>query len=460
MIVVFVVDTSPSMGRPAVGDSGMSRLDLAKMAVEDLFKQLRKRLLDHQRIVCEQNQTTQRSFVNLGITTLPDSLLLLSTARQHPDTAACAAGGRLLIGFSETPQESSSSSSSDPTQQQLQHMERFQRELKGLQAAKWDDPSKPFPEDAGGAVGLNAALSAGLQLLSRYRLQSRLTENFGMGRLPSTALMMTTANSTASALQPACLILITDGACLRQSPKMGGGPLTLQYGSQPLKEFYKEPFRWDQRVYCVGIGGREGISSTQYLHPQLRAMCEVTGGSHWLVRTPSMLSSITENMLKRISPPLPSELPLIPDPLYLRLPNNMNNNCSSTTAAVSTTPGSSFVNGGPICCLQGLENDETGRPPTRLRAMLLYVASPATTTGDILSQPLWCIPEAFFPSKKLDTLPPRSAQPLLYYSKYPTNLGSKSFEPIQLIKMLVSSKIMIEFFLLVLPVVSYIFSFV
>ena len=45
MIVVFVIDTSPSMGRPLVVDgakvgltarNGMSKLDLAKMAVEDI----------------------------------------------------------------------------------------------------------------------------------------------------------------------------------------------------------------------------------------------------------------------------------------------------------------------------------------------------------------------------------------------------------------------------------------
>jgi hypothetical protein len=74
--------------------------------------------------------------------------------------------------------------------------------------------------------------------------------------------------------------------------------------------------------------------------------------------------------------------------------------------------------------------------------MLLYTASPATCNtaqGDgvpILSSPLWCIPESFYPSKKLDTLPPRQAQPLLYLSKYPSNLGGKSFEPMQVMKML------------------------
>jgi integrator complex subunit 6 len=77
--------------------------------------------------------------------------------------------------------------------------------------------------------------------------------------------------------------------------------------------------------------------------------------------------------------------------------------------------------------------------------MLMYVSTMATIGAEaeapILSPPLWCIPESFFPSKKLDSLPPRPAQPLLYFSKYPSNLGLKSFEPLHVIKMLVSARL-------------------
>lgn len=67
-------------------------------------------------------------------------------------------------------------------QQQLS-AEAFQRELKGLKVATIADTTKPWPEEAGGAAGLNASLSAGLELLSKFRLQHRQTEHFGMGRL-------------------------------------------------------------------------------------------------------------------------------------------------------------------------------------------------------------------------------------------------------------------------------------
>lgn len=452
MIFIFVVDTSPTMSRPAVGDSGMSRLDVAKMMVEDLSRQLRKRHSEHTRLLMQDaDPVLQRSVVNLGQKGNlggSDAFLLLSTSRQYPDTGACGAGGRLLVGFGPRFQADSTnitqSEQSAPVDgsgiQSHELMESFQRELKRLVAAEWDVNS-PFPEDGGGAVGLNAALSSGLQLLSRYRLQNRLTENFGMGRLPNTAIPMSNGVPAAAALQPACLILVTDGACLRQPPKLGGGTLQLQFGSQPLREFYTEPFRWDQRIFCLGVGGREGVSSSQYLHPQLRALCEVTGGSHWMVRGSANLQGVTEALVRRIRPALPRELPLT-DPLYLRI-QQQNNQVPST---VLTAPGTCFINGGPVCTFQALEADEGSGTVMKLRAMMLYTGSQATMQSQLqnniadsshcIGPPLWHIPEAFFPNKKFDTLPPRTAQPLLFFSKVPSNLGSKSFEPAQVIKML------------------------
>lgn len=104
MIVVFVVDTSPSMSRPVSGDSGMSRLDLAKMTVEDLSRRLRKGGFEHNSNFVVENagagasggtttsgnttNSTQRSISNIGQgASRQDALLLLSTSRQHPDTA-------------------------------------------------------------------------------------------------------------------------------------------------------------------------------------------------------------------------------------------------------------------------------------------------------------------------------------------------------------------------------------
>lgn len=218
MIVVFVVDTSPSMGRPAVGDSGLSRLDVAKIAVEDFHRQWWRRV----RAVASGSFSTS---LGQQQPQTADQFLLLSSSRQHPETAACAAGGRLLVGFhvvssiesqpqqqqrpSQQQQQQQEGQHHDPAQQHAQQSaEAFQRELKGLKVGIVADPNKPWPEEAGGAAGLNAALSAGLELLSRYRLQNRQTENFGMGRLPNTAIPTLNGSPSTAALLPACLVLV------------------------------------------------------------------------------------------------------------------------------------------------------------------------------------------------------------------------------------------------------------
>lgn len=213
----------------------------------------------------------------------------------------------------------------------------------------------------------------------------------------------------------------------------------MHFGSQPLREFYQEPFRWDQRIFIQAVGAGEGVSSSQYLHPQLRTFCEVTGGAHWVIRSNLSIPSATDALLKRLCPPIPRELPL-PDPLFKTF--------GAPPGSTSLTPYvcekvTHFVNGGPICCFQSFEGDKHSNAPSLLRAMLLYVGSTATVSSSpshpetiILNPPMFCIPEAFFPSKKLDTLPPRPAQPKLFYTKHPANLGSKSFDPNHIIKLL------------------------
>ena len=349
MIVVFVIDTSPSMGEPlftnkTTGGNNMTKLDLAKMAVESMSKSLTKRVSEHNLQLQQQPMNVQKTLHNMGLGyAAQDQFLLLSTSRQypkHPSSAVCGAGGRLLVGFGDY--------IVDPSADQADYSPpsttngSFDHELKHLQSSTWHShpstnqqqqqqqsnsdqsslsagaqPHLPFPEDAGGAVGLNIALSTGLSLLSRYRLKNRLTENFGMGRLPSPAMLAPSGSTTAvAALQPACLVLLTDGDCLRKPPSEGGGVLQLQKGSVPLREFYQEPFRWDQRIFCLGVGGEPYVSSKDYLHPSLRALCEVTGGCHTMLRSTTGLSTLVDQITKLMAPPRAKEL-LLPDPLKL-----------------------------------------------------------------------------------------------------------------------------------------------
>ena len=230
------------------------------------------------------------------------------------------------------------------------------------------------------------------------------------------------------ALQPACLVLLTDGECLKKPPSEGGGNLQLQFGNAPLRDFYREPFRWDQRIYCVGVGS----NATRSLHPSLQAFCEVTGGCYTSIESSSSLSQLSEKLIQLIAPSLPKEMP-IPNPL---------SHPSKKGAAKEATDGimnvsGVFVNGGPVCSFQQLDGGESKMH----RALMLHVPCQTDSTIEstqVYQPPIWCIPESFFPDKKLDTLPPRTGQPVLHFSRhYQHHVGTiNTFDPLNVMKML------------------------
>ena len=445
MIVVFVVDTSPSMGETLVSKNGssLSKLDLAKMTVESLVKMMERRVHEHNMKV-QSDTWTLKSIKNLGFGLIPnDQFLLLSTGCQRTSSSFGAAGGRLLVGFGPQENKNNDASAEHFLVYNMQNRKiEFDKELKNLKAADWNKEDESFPKDGGGALGLNAALSQGLQLLSRHRLQSRCTENFGLGRLPSNAVLTSVGvginnaqgggmQQASNALQPACLILLSDGECLRKLPSEGGGQLQLQFGNLPLREFYQEPFRWDQRVCCLGIG-----SSVNNLHPSLRAFCDVSGGMLTSINSVPDISQAATVISRLLAPKLPQTWPL-QNPLRLpHIPPASSENSINVSEEV-------FVNGGPVCAFQVLERASNGQAGSLHRAMLLYSPSwhndaVKTTSHNNLTHlpPLWCIPEKYFPSKKLESLPPRKAQPLLHYTRFYQAVDTCAFDPHKVMQML------------------------
>ncbi|KAL7550327.1 hypothetical protein ACHAWF_013567 [Thalassiosira exigua] len=141
--------------------------------------------------------------------------------------------------------------------------------------------------------------------------------------------------------------------------------------------------------------------------------------------SPSVPSS---KILMKIAPPKPKPN-AIPDPLWLpSMPPRAKIDDSSDGSDASSN---AFQNGGPVCCFQCL--DDGGPKPTLHRAMLLFAGSSLSPT---VQSPIYCIPESHFPSKKLDTLPPRPSQPLLQYSRHFQAVGSPVFDPYFVMKAL------------------------
>lgn len=287
MIVVFVVDTSPSMGRtnsaPRSGmitensPCGLTRLDLAKMTIEAITKALNRRIQSHNTYVTSYEEqktgslTASLNHSGLGGRVFLDHFLLITTGYQNKasgnqtnDANSSAMGSRVLVDYGNLTDlqamfEGEANVSPSQYHNYCTHLSEnhaaFDKALKNLSISTDILSDTDFSENRGGVPGLNAALSAGLRLMSRYRLHNRWTENFGLGRLPSTSIIVhgalgvygssstvvaSSLHQTTQALQPACLILLTDGECLNQPPELGGGTLELQYGNMPLREFYKE----------------------------------------------------------------------------------------------------------------------------------------------------------------------------------------------------------------------------
>lgn len=70
------------------------------------------------------------------------------------------------------------------------------------------------------------------------------------------------------------------------------------------------------------------------------------------------------------------------------------------------------------------------------RWILNAISSSNLPQSKFIPAPIWSIPESHFPSKKLDTLPPRPSQPLLHYSRNFRAVCSPVFDPYYVMKAL------------------------
>ena len=145
--------------------------------------------------------------------------------------------------------------------------------------------------------------------------------------------------------------------------------------------------------------------------------------------------------------------PLRPTVLTVPYPLRLPNLPPAPPPPTSTYPMSTFVNGGPVCSFQQMERGPHGEIGPLHRAMLLpmpwqrpdpssFISTTNTSTSNVSvrvvqsTPPLWCIPEHYFPSKKLETLPPRPAQPLLNFTRAYQFPGINTFDPMVVMKAL------------------------
>uniref|UniRef100_A0A4X2K428 VWFA domain-containing protein n=1 Tax=Vombatus ursinus TaxID=29139 RepID=A0A4X2K428_VOMUR len=225
-----------------------------------------------------------------------------------------------------------------------------------------------------GLTTLGQALQSAFDLLNLNRLVSGI-DNYGQGRNPFF-------------LEPALLIVITDGYkltninCVQEELHL---PLT---SSLPGSELTKEPFRWDQRLFALVLripgtfsSEPEPLGSIPVDDSVITQMCEVTGGHSYCIRTPKMLTQCLESLVQKVQ----------------------------SGVVVNFEKAGPEPNG----CLEAHESSKSsGHPPWHSCRKLIYVRSNPKTGVPVGH---WPIPESFWPDQNSPTLPPRTAHPVIRF---------------------------------------------
>lgn len=220
---------------------------------------------------------------------------------------------------------------------------------------------------ATGVTNTGPALKNAFDLLNLNRMQSGI-DMYGLGRAPYY-------------LEPSMIIVITDGSSLTHQ---GGVQQTLELPMQnhvvPGSELTREPFRWDQRLFSlilrltgsppVDSGSNIGI---QQDHSQIGAMCAVTSGRSYSITTHRSIIQSIEALVQKVQSGVVIQFEKIgPDP-------------------------------------PPLEND----PAILSTRSLIYVHRSIQKNFPVGH---WPIPEAYWPDPNLNSLPPRTAHPIVKFA--------------------------------------------
>ena len=227
---------------------------------------------------------------------------------------------------------------------------------------------------------LGNSLRECFDFLNIPRLQSA-TDNYGMGRNPFY-------------IEPACVILLTDGGCCTNLSGIES-LLNLQNSGYEGAELTKELFRWDQRLFSI-ILRIPGVTPVQSLAPtqippldaqhEINSLCEATGGKSYVAVSPKSLTHSLESLSTKI------QMGVVVNFECLREPIRGSSRAESRSSDTSLSDCSYLSN---ITC---------GRK-------LLYAK--ANKAGQFTGH--WPIPEDFWPDANSNQLPPRNAHPTITF---------------------------------------------
>ncbi|CAB4057692.1 INTS6 [Lepeophtheirus salmonis] len=158
-----------------------------------------------------------------------------------------------------------------------ENLQTFMSELKNLVAS--------------GMTTMGSALKQVFDILNMNRMQTGI-DMYGQGRYPFY-------------LEPAVIIVISDGGKLTTQGTVQAELNLPMYSTVPGSELTREPFRWDQRLYALVLrmagtppASQDGHVATD--NSPIDAMCEVTGGRSYMVTSQRVLHQCIDSLVQKL----------------------------------------------------------------------------------------------------------------------------------------------------------------
>lgn len=341
----------------------------------------------------------QRAFVN-GRSTLLDAAkgAVEFFVKMRQKSAESRGDRYMLLTFEESPRNIKAG--------WKENLQTFMTELKNLQAT--------------GMTTLGSALKQVFDTLNINRMQTGI-DMYGQGRYPFY-------------LEPAVIVVITDGGKLTTQGAVQSELNLPMHSSVSGSELTREPFRWDQRLYALVLrmAGTPPMSQdagghVASDHSPIDAMCEVTGGRSYAVTSQRVLHQCIDSLVQKLQSGVVIHFEKYgPDPPPVVVDKDEEGEANALARADtapledleilgSTKGGLNFKETGSNSSRPHTPNPILGPSNTTWHSCrrLIYVTRSAQKGFAV---GFWPLPEAFWPDVNAPSLPQRSAHPKVNFT--------------------------------------------
>lgn len=257
-----------------------------------------------------------------------------------------------------------------------------------------------------GLTTMGAALKHAFDVLNINRMQTGI-DTYGQGRCPFY-------------LEPSVIVVITDGGKLSSNAGIQEEFNLPMNCPIPGSELTREPFRWDQRLFSLvlRLAGTPAVERDTGLVPSdsspIDAMCEVTGGRSYCITSHRMLMQCIDSLVQKVQSGVVINFEKIgPDPPPIDGANSREGEQDDANhEGDKEMEGDGERNGR---WNSGQYQTQSGAPQAwHSCRRLIYV--PRTVAQKGFAVGFWPVPESFRSDPNAQTLPPRSAHPVVKFT--------------------------------------------